>query len=323
MFLVVNALVGPPQKNVFEHSPTVNPYWQRAIKQTKPKVILLGNSMLDNGVDPALLSQLTQSRTLKIHSGGSASATWYLWLKNIVATASHKPQCVVIFFRDYYLTQPRFRVTGKYKKVIDAVATQKEPTLDRLAYLNGMDPLSYFLYRYCPLFQKKQELKTRAETAMKETMAQQFLGLEPSEADKAIKHVFRNRNMTPSLLTTRQLEVESTQKSSHYNFETKIKKSFLPHMIEIAKKNNIKLMFVRVKRRRDAEHKVEPAGLINYTKKLKNYLKDKGLPLLDYTHDDRITLDYFADGDHLSKTKGKKLFTQLLAEKMIPLLTSQ
>ena len=79
-------------------------------------------------------------------------------------------------------------------------------------------------------------------------------------------------------------------------------------------------MFVRTKRRRDAQHRGEPQRLKEYMKNLKNYLDGKNAPLLDFTYDQRISLEYFGHGDHLSKTKGKQLFTRLLAEEMTPLL---
>ena len=87
-------------------------------------------------------------------------------------------------------------------------------------------------------------------------------------------------------------------------------------MIELAERNDIKLMFVRVKRRKDAEDKPQPQPLQQYAKDLKQYLNRNNIPLFDFTSDQRITLEYFGAGDHLSKSKGQQFFTRLLAEEM-------
>ena len=320
VIVAVNVIIGPPRSSVIEHTPEVDLRWQRMIDQLEPQVVLLGNSMLGEGIDNRKFSELIGRRSLKIYTGGSASAMWYLWLKNQIAPAVHKPDCVVIFFRDQFLTIPEYRVRGAYKEEIDKYATADEPLLDRLAYLNGMDPLTYSLHQYCSMMQQKRHIKRTMQTWVKDICVQRFIGGRPGDADRVIAYVFQESHLSPELATAKQLEAERTGHARTRSFDVQLRNSFLPYMIEIARENDIQLVFVRVKRRRDAEGRNEPEHLKIYLNKLHTYLNSKGFSLLDFTHDERITLDYFGSGDHLSKPLGQELFTRLLAQRLSPLM---
>jgi hypothetical protein len=95
-----------------------------------PEVVLMGNSMLDEAVSRRQFEYLTGKRTLKLAKGGSASAAWYLTLKNAVFNAPTTPKMVVILFRDLYLTSPKKRVHSKYKAYIDDLSTRHEQKTD-------------------------------------------------------------------------------------------------------------------------------------------------------------------------------------------------
>lgn len=321
VIVAANAWCWPPRQTAIEHSATVNYSWQRRIEQTRPEIVMFGNSMLKDAVNDELLSRLLETSAIKLTFDGSASAMWYLWMKNLIAPAAYKPRWVVYFFRDHYLTEPGFRVDNEFKKRIDAFAQADEPVLDRLAYLDRMDTVTYGLYRFCPLFQKRENIKGQFKGAVKDASAR-LLGLEAGQVDEAIKEVFRNRHMDQALLSARQLEVEAAKTLERYDFADKVNRSFLPYMIEDAQQSGVKLMFVRVKRRQVAEGKGEPAHLPEYIEALRRYLEDRDVALIDFTYDERIGLEYFGAGDHLTKTDGRLLFTHLLAEKMAPLVKS-
>ncbi|MCP4709017.1 MAG: hypothetical protein GY869_10355 [Planctomycetes bacterium] len=91
-------------------------------------------------------------------------------------------------------------------------------------------------------------------------------------------------------------------------------------MIELAQQNNINLVFVRMKRRRDAQNEPTPQALTQYINHLQTYLQNQNVPLIDFTNNPQITLDQFAAGDHLNNHTGTPLFTQLLAENLKPIL---
>jgi len=297
--------------------------FRKDIELAEPQIIFVGNSVLRAGVDPNQFSQLTGKRTINLMLDGSASAWWYLTLKNVVLRTSHKPEMVGIFFRDHYLTDPSFRVDGMYKQYIEEMADTEEPLLYRLAYQGRMDAFTYLLLRYCPLFQKKDQVRVWLDTVIKDKFVSTVIKLEPGFPDKAIERVFADENMDKNLLTVRQLAIESLQDNSFYNFPNEVEQSFLPHMIKLAKDNDIKLFFVRLKRRRDTEPDKEPRELKKYILDLRAYFSENNIPFLDFTYDERIQIEHFDIGDHLTYSNGgigRKIFTQILGDDMWPII---
>src|SRR5258706_15279471 len=64
----------------------------------RPEIVLLGDSTLKDGVDPDLLSSLLGRKVSRFDVPGSASAFWYLVLKNNIVVAKHPPKYVIIIF---------------------------------------------------------------------------------------------------------------------------------------------------------------------------------------------------------------------------------
>jgi len=104
---LANFISWSPNDVLVEHKPplenTIRRKWfERKLEEVQPKIVLLGNSIMDEGVDEKAFSKLTATQTIKIWDGGSASAWWYLALKNVIVEANHKPQIVLLFFRDHF-----------------------------------------------------------------------------------------------------------------------------------------------------------------------------------------------------------------------------
>jgi hypothetical protein len=284
-------------------------------------VVLLGNSMLIEGVEPQLFCQLTGASTTKFCLGGTASAWWYLVLKNVIAKAPHKPKVVVVFFRDHFLTDPSCRVSGKYMPDINEMVDGSEPLLDRLAYLGNMDRSSYWLLQNSSLMRQHDRICSEVAPFIKRKLVGPLVGRSVDEIENSLEKVFADKNLDQRLLTSRQLALESTKDDTKYNFSEQLGGSFLPHMIDIAEDAGIQLVFVRVKRRRDLEPNKEPQELTQYMKQLGSYLEKHNVPLLDFTNDDRLKLEHYAAGDHLNRGKGRELFTRMVAQRMMPILS--
>ena len=95
-------------------------------------------------------------------------------------------------------------------------------------------------------------------------------------------------------------------------------KSFLPTIIQMTRDNNVQLLLVRVKKRREVEGLPTPAGLDDYTHDLKQWCDSEQVPLIDFSDEPQLKLEHYADGDHLNREDGRTLFTQLLAERLKP-----
>jgi hypothetical protein len=302
-----------PRASIIERDPEIDPVLVASLAEEEPDLVLLGNSMLGEGVDEVLFSSLTGKNAYKLGINGAASAVWYLVIKNVIAPLDDPPEAVVLFFRDSFLTQPGFRVDGKYFAKVERYAGPGENLLDRLAYLDGMSRGSYFATKWLPLYGEREDIRARIVGTAKFGMTQQALGADSLAVELAIAGTFADSNMNPDLLTAAQLEAESTPAvQAHFDFAAGLDKSFLPEMVGILREKDIDLVLVRVKRRRDLRPDSRPAELETYIEDLSGYLAAKGVPFLDYTNETSLAAEHFGKGDHLNES-GREVFTRLLA----------
>ncbi|MBN1270356.1 MAG: hypothetical protein JXB04_12265 [Kiritimatiellae bacterium] len=310
---VATMLCGPPRKNVLEHGAGICLDHAERVDEHQPEMILLGNSLLERGVDVGEFSRATGMKTMAIAQPGSATAYWYLILKNVLPAAVHRARTVAVFFPDDLLTRPSFRVRGRHDKRIDRLAGANEEVLDRLAYLNDLTmPLRFFGRRWS-LFQKRDRCADVLEWFVKERLARRLLGLRRRGADHAIRRVFAEKNLDPQLATLRQINAEAAPDKSAYDFARRVDDSFLPEMIRLSREHGYQLVFIRMKARRDCVPGREPPELTRYVADLRAYLAEQEVPLLDFSDDQRIQEQHYANGNHL-KGEGRRLFTAILAE---------
>ena len=134
-----------------------------AITAQKPQIVLLGDSMVEENVDTPVLSQKLGRSVYTISYPGSATALWYLAIKNNIIVSPNKPPVLVIMFRDTVLTAPAYRADGKFTSAIDTLAGANEPLLTRLAYVNNMNPLEKFAKQHFPLYEFGFQVRDRVE----------------------------------------------------------------------------------------------------------------------------------------------------------------
>jgi hypothetical protein len=289
---------------------------ENALAKHHPGIVLLGNSMLEKGVDPALFISQTKIKTARFSLGGSASTWWYLTLKNVIAKAPRKPKIVILFFRDHFLTDPTFRSSGKFLPSINEMLESEDKELvDRLISMGDMKKEHYWLMKNIPLMRGSDEIERKILFFIKAHLIRPLRGQSLDEIDLSVRRVFAEEKMNEELLTAAQLAAETTEDQSKYNFQKQLERSFLPHMIEVAKQEDIQLIFVRMKRRRDLEPEREPPALAEYMERMERYLRKQGAPLLDFTGETRLKKEHYAAGDHLNQ-KGNTLFTQLLVQRV-------
>ena len=290
---------------------------KRQLAVSKAEIALIGNSMLKEGVDERLLTRLLGKRCVKFAKGGSASAAWYLTLKNVVVQAKRKPKTAVFFFRDVTLTRPTFRTTGIYRKLIDNRSVGEEPLLQELVY--ARDPVDRFLKSTVPTYASRNRLIDGLNNTIKQRFVGGVTNLGLVGVNMAIGRVFHDSNMLPKLATKQQDAAEKVKKGFR-PFAEVVNESFLPHIIELAKKAKIQVIFVRVKRRRDLRANRQAAHLKQYISDLNGYLAGQGIPFIDFTLDSRLKIQHFGNGDHLNRETGQKFFTKILSEKLKPLI---
>lgn len=280
------------------------------INEYQPQIVLLGDSTLVLGVDPQALARQTGKSVYSIGIPGSASAIWYLLIKNSIAEASHKPEYLLVVFRDTILTAPGYRVQGSYFDLLDEYARRYEPVLIEKSFVNLMNPLEIAAEKYFPLYVFRAEIRRKIDAFIRYPVPSLF-GCDGYCTDYALGELFQGADMEPRALVEAVGAAESLLYTpEQLDFESQVDRSLLPDMIEIANGNGLHLVFVRIK----VESGIgDVPELDKYLEDLKNYLGANGAFLLDFGNDPRLTSDLFRDSIHFNE-RGRELFTQLLAK---------
>jgi hypothetical protein len=306
-----------PQKLGPKFDPIVKSEYIDAMSASQPGIVLIGDSVLYFSVDQNQLTSLLNMETYSIGVPGSASAVWYLTLKNMILESTYSPKYAVILFRDTMLTLPSFRTTGRYFELLDDFARPRESLVTELAFINQMAPVEKLAEQYLPLYSARWELRKRLDERVRYRASSILLNCSKPCTDDALNSIFGKQGVDVVALNRAIADSQQTlYTSAALNFDNQIDKSFLPPIIRLAQKNNIKLIFVRTKTLTYFERAYEPPQLRAYIKSLDEYLsKQDHVYFLDLAHDKRIKTEYFADSVHFNE-KGKDAFTKILADEL-------
>jgi hypothetical protein len=100
------------------------------------------------------------------------------------------------------------------------------------------------------------------------------------------------------------------------DFGAFVEKSQLPLMLRDAQRAGLRLVFVRVQRRpAGGRPPYQSPALQRYVRELRAYIESRGGTLIDDTGDPAETLDWYEDGDHLSR-EGRRRYTEAFAERV-------
>lgn len=304
-----------PQTPGPQFTPRIKDEHISAIEINQPELVLVGDSTLEEGVDQSLLTRQLGRETYKLAVPGSATAAWYLVMKNVIMESTRRPKHVVILFRDTMLTVPYFRTTGRYLELLDDYASKNEPLLVELAFTNQMNPAEKFLEQYLPLYGMRWEIRAGLDRRLRYTVPS-LLGCAKECADDAVQSIFGRELDMVALNQMMDDSVDSLYSPEEMEFDRHIDESFLPAMIDLAKENNITLIFVRTGTLNYPNSESEPLALKNYIKSLNTYLSGHtNVYFLDFAHDTRIDSTFFVDSVHFN-AHGKELFTPILASEM-------
>lgn len=281
----------------------------KSIDEKRPQVVLIGDSTLGVSVDPVQLSELTGKSIYNISIPGSASALWYLILKNNIARAAYKPQYLLVLFRDTILTAPGYRVHGSYFDLVDEYADSNDHLLMQNSFVGLMNPLEVAAEKYFPLYVARTEIRKGIDSKIR-YFAPAITGCDMDCTDAALGKVFVGANLEPGVLMDAVGAAESyLYTPDQLDFDHQLEQSYLPEMVRIANENNIKLVLVRIK----VETHGRDPKLEAYLNSLKSYVHENNAFMLDYGNDPRLTHDLFLDPIHLNP-KGQIVFTQMVAD---------
>ena len=284
--------------------------YEEGMNKDHPQIVLLGDSTLVLSVDPGLLSERTGKSVYSIGIPGSASAMWYLILKNNIAHSEHKPELLLIFFRNTILTAPDYRVHGSYLTLLDEYARQDEPVLIEKSFVNFMNPLEVQAERFFPLYVARTDIRNTMDGYIR-YFAPSLFNCDRNCTDNALGRLFADNDLEPGVLNNAIGAAESSLYTpENLDFDSQVERSYLPDILQIANNNELRLVFVRIKVQSEMEGTPE---LDEYLGKLQNYIEERDAIMLDFGSDPRITDDYFRDFVHYNEN-GQRMFTRLLAD---------
>jgi hypothetical protein len=282
-------------------------------------VALIGDSVLFHGVIPDQMATLTGRKIYKLGVPGTASAAWYLMLKNVIAAAAHKPRYLVVTFRDTILTVPDYRVNGKYLNLVSRFATPNEPLFIQRSFTQQMSLVEQLADQYLPIYGSRLLARDKLNYFIRYSLPAVF-GCNSKCTDKANKIVFRNNNLGRNSLTNAAASAEAyLYTPDRLDFSSQLNQSFLPEMIRLARENKIQLILVRTKHLNAANERSESAALKNYMRALKTYAAQNNVIVLDFAYDERLTRKLYYDSYHTTSA-GAVVFTNILAEALLPIL---
>ena len=289
----------------------------RKLKKYNPEEVFIGNSMLYTRIDVQYYSQLSGKRSFLLKVPGLTSAGWYLLFKNYVIEMDNKPDVVYIFFRDTLLTNPAYRTTGKYLFRLQRISNGEEKVLNNIVFKNKtvMEKIQYYIGKIYPFLSYKIQLD-RSIKNINDVIANSLIA---GEFDKDEINQLFDLNNFRSVQSDGE-NVASSDDTKVNNFRDRLPGSFLPLIVDMAKKKNINVVFVRVQKRPvGGNPPYQSPELKNYISELKSYIENNNLIFHDFTGDSRITLQMYGSGDHINERSMKqytKLFYDTLKEKI-------
>ena len=298
----------------------VRKVYMEEIGAQQADAVLLGDSMLNPAVDPAVLGERLGLTFYPIGLPGSASTLWYLITKNNIVDAQPRPKYLFIFFRDSMMTVPGYRVTGRYFEQIDEFARPQDGELIQRAYLDQMNPLEKIAEAYLPIYGLRWRIREGVDTRMRYTLPSSVLGCEKPCMDNAMEVVFGSLNIDLVFLSEALAAADDYIYSRQgLDFENSVADSFLPDLINLCEHNDIQLVLVRMRTLRFIRPGSEPPALGEYGEQLRAYLEARGVLYLDYSDYAALNENYFADPVHMNDN-GKVFFTELFGNDLEPML---
>jgi hypothetical protein len=293
------------------------------LEKEDPDWVLIGNSMLYTRLSEDRLRAVSGIQASLLARGRSQSAMWWLCVKNVLLRSKARPEVVTVFFRDTDLTWADFRVDGGNEWAIEDLKSDPEPewemVLGRRAAAAGdglADRLSASLQQLFPAEKLRDvaqrqvqerafratRLGTKANSSVRRAELNDRFSLAHLRSDLGLDAAPRSSDQWAEVTKVGDETIDTGfYEDGPFAFDASPEASFLPHLVALAKANQIKLHFHRVKRRPASNH-TRPDGpvIAAYMRDLRTYLEANGCLLTDESVDPLLTLDMYVDGDHVS-----------------------
>jgi hypothetical protein len=287
------------------------------LQRLDPGYVVIGDSMAGTRIDEHVLGRLTGRPVAPLLQAGSGPAFWYLAMKNWVIASGIRPRVVFIFFRDTNLTDTMFRLDEQFGWSLDSVATDAvETELNAAVTASLQGPLSS-LQRLVESAYPTDGVRRRLEPAVSRAPVTWVTSSRRRQAE-----LMSQANERFSLDHLRAMEAADFEADAVPDFDDVVGRSVLPLLLRDANAAGFQLCLVRVQRRPvDGQPPRQSRALRRYVDGLRAYVAAHGGVLHDDTGDPDMTLDMYADGDHIARA-AKARYTTLFYERMRPLFAA-
>ncbi len=268
----------------------------KKLQQERPEVVFLGDSMVRAWIDAPTLSQLSGRRVSTLWQANSTSARWYLMFKNYVVRSEIRPRCVVLVFRNAFWHLPAYKVDGPFWHDLErCMPEMNDPVVSRILgdhRRRDAGRLHRFIDQSAfPIQSQRESITNRLEDTAAWLTRQ----------DPATARALANDRL--GFTRFRQdISVETGYHSGLQEapFTRDPAKTFLPHVLSLARREGLNLFLLRIKRRpvsgSDSPDSPEMAA---YIRQLSAYFAAENVPFHDFTPDPAISESMYAEGDHL------------------------
>jgi hypothetical protein len=279
-----------------------------------PRWVFIGDSMLGTRVDPQYLSEIASTHDEHVEmvmAPATGPAWWFLAFKNWVVASGVAPRCTFIFFRDTNLTDTMFRLESQYGNILDLVAHEWEPELDRLVAA------------------RRRGAWARAYSAVNRAYE---LDIARAWMEPGIRGWFtRFKYPNPDAQFTFEARMEESFGLEHLrkdvasdlgaldepDFARDLPNSILPDLLRLSHEHQLPVCFVRVQRRPVNHRPPEQSpALQKYIAELEKWIEANGGMFHDDTGDPEMTLELYEDGDHVAN---RRRYTEILRARLDPL----
>lgn len=338
--LVIGLVLGPAllrsqiTKEAFDSSAI------KKIQEKRPNYIFLGNSLLQTRITPEYFEKLTHKSAYFFDLYGGGPYHWFAQLKNYIVASGWKPDAVFVFYHDNSLTYNSV-FSGEYRKMAEPLLTDREPLYEELTAKNHNtwkakttdfldmlypvqiynDKANRFLKRIAVAALLPEDIKFLISRILSNPLKRGALSFAEQENYNKREAFIEHLNEVLALKYFKSIpNATPGQTPEQYDFINQLSNSFLPSMLELARINKIKIIFVRIQPRpnRDGSSNITDLQK-SYSTHLNNYLKDQGFDHWDLSTSPELTFNMYSDGDHIAwefRDFSTELFVKKLHEEM-------
>ncbi len=284
------------------------------LQKAAPDHIIIGDSMLWTRLGlnaDEHLNPLSGQRFYFITRSGLSPAGCYLVVKNIIAKSGLRPHTITVIYRDFLLTMPTYRTSGRYRPVLASLTDGPDPLLSEhmrrswdthwntparwLAYqLRGDDGWLAFTQQSSAVQRSVQNLAMRLQA-------------DGSREKRALRSLLDERFTLAHLRQDLAADMGEDDEgaASAEDLSVTSATSFVPAMAAAADALGSRLIFYRVKRRPKEARGFRPQSpsALDYAQRLHSALDQLKCRYFDETPDLTLKPDQYSDGDHLKETE--------------------